>query len=210
MNILLIDDHPIFRFGVATLIRQRWPETHIGEAGSLVEALALARKDIWTVALVDLNLPDAQGIEGVARIHREFPGLPLLVLSLNDEAAYAQRTMQAGAAGYLPKDRASSDLIVALERVASGKRYISAAQAERLADQLSGQQTAVPHEALSAQEYRVLLHLAEGLGPTDIAERMTLSPKTVSTYRTRILEKLGVASNAELARYCISHGLITE
>lgn len=208
MNILLVDDHPIFRFGVSTLIRQRWPDAVIGEAGNLSEALASAKQGSWDVAVLDLNLPDVQGVEVVAQMHRAVSAVPLLILSLNDEGAYAPRVLQMGAAGYLPKDRASSDLITALERVTAGKRYISAAQAERLADQVSGRRSALPHEDLSAQEYRVLLHLAAGLGPTEIAETMNLSPKTVSTYRSRILEKLGVSSNAELARYCVTQGLI--
>ena len=129
------------------------------------------------------------------------------MLSLNAEAAYAQRVMHLGAAGYLAKDRAGDELVAAVERILSGKRYISATLAELLADRVAGG-AANPHEALSDQEYRVMLLLAAGQRVGVIAEAMHLSPKTVSTYRTRILEKLGVEGNVELARYCLDHGLI--
>lgn len=207
MKILLVEDHPIVRFGVRQLIARRWPDAECGEAGSLVEAVAAVRGDSWTLAVVDLNLPDAEGIEVVSQLLRAAPGLRILVLSLNAEAAYAQRLLQLGAAGYLPKDRAADELIAALERVAAGGRYITASLAERLADLAAGQRNAMPHEELSAQEYRVMLQLAAGRRVGDIAAGMHLSPKTVSTYRSRIMEKLGLASNAELARYCLGHGL---
>jgi DNA-binding NarL/FixJ family response regulator len=207
MKILLVEDHPIFRFGVRQLLAQRWPDATIGEAASLAEGLTLARSGAWQAAVVDLNLPDAEGIEVVSQLLRAQPGLRLLVLSLNAEAAYAQRVMHLGAAGYLAKDRAGDELVAAVERILSGKRYISATLAELLADRVAGG-AANPHEALSDQEYRVMLLLAAGQRVGVIAEAMHLSPKTVSTYRTRILEKLGVEGNVELARYCLDHGLI--
>jgi DNA-binding NarL/FixJ family response regulator len=189
------------------LLAQRWPDATIGEAASLAEGLTLARSGAWQAAVVDLNLPDAEGIEVVSQLLRAQPGLRLLVLSLNAEAAYAQRVMHLGAAGYLAKDRAGDELVAAVERILSGKRYISATLAELLADRVAGG-AANPHEALSDQEYRVMLLLAAGQRVGVIAEAMHLSPKTVSTYRTRILEKLGVEGNVELARYCLDHGLI--
>lgn len=207
MNILLVEDHPIFRFGVRQLILQRWPQAACSEAGTLAAALAAARQQPWTLAIVDLNLPDADGIEAVSQLRRAAPALPLLILSLNGEAAYAQRVLQLGAAGYLAKDRASEELVSAIERVAAGGRYITASLAERLADLFTGQSKALPHEELSAQEYRVMLLLAAGQRVTEIAEGMHLSPKTVSTYRSRVLEKLALSSNAELARYCLANGL---
>lgn len=208
MNILLLEDHPIFRFGVRQLIQNRWPDAMIGEAGSLAEALAAVRTTAHDVALVDLNLPDSEGLEAVAQLRRAAPAMRLLVLSLNAEAAYAQRALQMGAAGYLAKDRAAAELIVAIERIAGGGRYITASLAEQLADLVSGQRPAEAHAGLSAQEYRVMIHLAEGHRIAAIAVAMHLSPKTVSTYRSRILEKLGLASNAELARYCVAQRLI--
>ena len=207
MNILLVEDHPIFRFGVAQLIRQRWPEAVISEAGSMAQALDAARQNRWQAVVADLNLPDAQGVEIVSQLLRISPDLRLLVLSLNAEMAYAQRVLQMGAAGYLAKDRASHELLAALEQVMKGGRYISAALAEHLASLVLGESRSLSHEALSTQEYRVMLHLAAGRRLKDIAEDMCLSPKTITTYRARILEKLRIASNAEMASYCDRHGL---
>lgn len=210
MKILLVEDHPIFRFGVRQLLQQHWPESAIAEAGSLAEALAAVRAGGWQAAVVDLNLPDTDGVEVVSQLLRAAPGLRMLVLSLNAEAAYAQRVLQMGAAGYLAKDRASTELVTALERILAGGRYITASLAEQLADRVAGQRKALPHEDLSAQEYRVLLLLAAGKRVGDIAEDMHISPKTVSTYRARILEKLALNGNADLARYCVNHGLLTD
>ncbi|MEW6514024.1 MAG: response regulator transcription factor [Pseudomonadota bacterium] len=208
MNILLVEDHPIFRFGVRQLIAQRWPSATIVEAGTLADALAAVRQTPMDLALLDLNLPDSEGLEAVSQVHRAAPDTKLLVLSLNAEAAYAQRALQLGAAGYLAKDRAADELITALERIAAGGRYITQSLAEQLAELMTGERHAAPHEELSAQEYRVMLQLAQGIRVSEIADTMHLSPKTVSTYRGRILEKLHITSNAELVRYCIARQLI--
>lgn len=207
MRILLVEDHPIFRFGTRHLITARWPDAEVHEAGTLAEALERVRRDDLTIALLDLNLPDANGVEVIARLLRAAPSLRVLVLSLNGEAAYAARALQMGAAGYLTKDRASEELTTAMERVLAGKRYISATLAEALADRVLAARPGLPHEALSTQEFRIVLQLAAGRRISDIATDMCLSPKTVSTYRGRILEKLGVSSNVEIARYCAEHGL---
>lgn len=207
MKILLVEDHPIFRLGVGQLILQRWPQAEILEAATLSAALAAVHADGIALAVADLNLPDAQGIEAVAQLLRAAPALRVLVLSLNAESAYAERMLALGAAGYLTKDRAAEELVRALERIMAGGRYIGPALAERLADRLAGKAAALPHEELSAQEYRVLLRLAAGQRIAAIAAAMHLSPKTVSTYRSRVLEKLAVSSNAELARYCQTHRL---
>lgn len=207
MKILLLEDHPIFRFGVRQLILQRWPDADIVEAETLAAALAAARRESPLAAVVDLNLPDAEGLESVTQLRRAAPALRILVLSLNAEAAYATRALQLGAAGYLNKDRAAEELVTALERVSTGGRYITASLAERLADLMTGSASQAPHEELSGQEYRVMVQLAGGKRLTEIAEYLHLSPKTVTTYRARILDKLGVTSNAELVRYCLSHGI---
>lgn len=140
-------------------------------------------------------------------MHRLAPDLPLLVLSLNDEQAYGERALEAGARGFMGKEHAADALHAAVERVLSGRRYISPQLAEQLADRLGGRREGPPHEALSPQELRVLLALAGGERIHELAARMHLSPKTVSTYRARLLDKLGVASNVELAAYCARHGL---
>lgn len=208
MNILLLEDHPIFRLGVRQLIAGRWPEAWISEADTLAYALVVARKLDFQLAVVDLNLPDADGLEALVQLRRAAPEMRCLVLSLNAEEAYARRALRMGAAGYLAKDRAGEELLTALERIAGGARYITASLAEQLADVEAGQRGLAAHDELSPQEYRVMIQLAGGRRIADIAALMHLSPKTVSTYRTRILDKLGVASNAELARYCQSHDLL--
>jgi two-component system invasion response regulator UvrY len=210
MNILLLEDHPIFRFGVRRLVSERWPEAEIIEAGTLNEAFAAGHQRSFNLAIADLNLPDANGLEVIPQLLRAMPTVRLLVLSLNLESVYAQRALKLGAAGYLAKDKAAAELILALERIATGGRFISASLAEQMADRIAGERKVEAHEELSEQELRILLQLANGRRVSDIAGTMHLSPKTVSTYRSRVLEKLGLASNAELARYCISRKLIDE
>lgn len=210
MNILLLEDHPIFRLGVRQLVLRRWPEATVTEAGTLAAAVASVRQQRPDLVVVDLNLPDAHGHEAIAQLLRASPGLRVLVVSLNAEADYARRALQMGAAGYLAKDRAPEELLAALERIADGGRYITASLAEQLADVVTGRRSGGVHEELSVQQYRVMIRLAEGERLTEIGERMHLSPKTVSSYRSRILEKLGLENNAELTRYCIAHKLIRD
>lgn len=208
MRILIVDDHPLMRMGIVQLVRQEWPDAQVDEAPTIAEALqriAAARPDLVTL---DLSLPDAQGTEGASRLLRVLPGVPLLVLSLNAEAAYAARLMQMGASGYLPKDRAPDELRVALRRLAEGGRYVTSSMADHLLGLLSGKAPqALPHEQLSTQEHRVMLLIAAGQAPAQIAETMHLSVKTVGSYRARILEKTGWANNTELTKYCVHHGL---
>ncbi len=209
MRILIVDDHPIVRAGVAQLIREHWPQADLAEAGSLGEAMTRLHEAGWQAIVLDLSLPDASGVEGLARLRRKLPQTPVLVLSMHAEAAYAARALQTGASGYLTKDRAGQELIAALDRILAGGRYVTASLAESLADLLTGRAIDRPaHESLSAQEHRVLVMLAEGRSVGEAAEAMHLSVKTVSTYRARILDKLQLRSNAELTRYCLTQGLI--
>lgn len=207
MNILLVEDHPIFRFGVRHLVAHSWPDAHIGEAGSLADALQAVRAGAWTLAVVDLNLPDAEGVESVTQLHRLAPGMGILVLSLHDEVAFAKQVMRQGARGYLTKEHATDELVAAIEKLLQGGRYISSSLAEHMAHSLVDDVPEIAHEQLGKQEYRVMLQIAAGKRVTDIAKTMHLSPKTVSTYRTRVFEKLGLSSNVELARYCVHHRL---
>ncbi|MCB1955733.1 MAG: response regulator transcription factor [Rhodocyclaceae bacterium] len=210
MRIILLEDHPIFRFGVAQLLRSRWPDVEVAEAATLAEARRLAGSGRWDLVLADLNLPDSHGLESVANLTRALPGVPLLVLSLSSEPDYALRAMQLGAAGFLAKDGAASELLTAVERTREGGRYISARVADHLASRmLEGAAGEQPHEQLSPQEYRVMLLLAQGERVQDIAEHMHLSPKTVTTYRARILDKLDVDSNVGIAMYCRERGLMS-
>jgi len=208
MNILLLEDHPIFRFGVRQLVAQHWPDAIVHEAGTLAEALLASRQTAFQLSVADLNLPDSDGLEVISQLLRSLPELRLLVLSLNSEAAYAQRALRLGAAGYLAKDRAAGELIPAMDRIAAGGRYITASLANQLADAMTREKKTAPHEELSDQECRVMLQLAVGRRVSDIAVAMHLSSRTVSTYRHRVMEKLHLSSNLELMRYCASHGLL--
>ena len=210
MKILLLEDHPIFRFGVRQLIAQRWPDAIIVEADTLAAALKLVRDDPPTVAIIDLNLPDAEGLESVVQLRRAAPQSGLLVLSLNAEAAYATQALQLGVLGYLHKQHAADELLGAIECVLAGRRYITKSLADHMADLLTGKKADLPHLELSVQEYRVLIQLASGRRLTEIGQLMHLSPKTVTTYRTRIMDKLGVSTNADLIRYCIDHQLAAD
>lgn len=209
MRILIVDDHPVMRLGVRHLVEHHWPGTTIMEAADLAEALQQVQGAQWDLVVLDLSLPDASGMEALVHVHRCAPKIPVLVWSMHDEASFAQHALRIGASGYLAKEHAAGELVTAIERVCAGGRYISTRLAEQIADQLSGQsQEERPHLALSAQEYRVLLMIAEGLSPSDMAEQMHLSVKTISTYRARIIEKTGLKGTAEIARYCEQHGLL--
>lgn len=208
MKVLIIDDHPIMRVGVRQLIVQEWPDARIDEAATLAHALTLGASNRPDVIVLDLSLPDSSGTEGASRILRAIKGVPVLVLSLNAESAYASRLLQMGVSGYLPKDRAGDELVLALKRVMDGGRYVTASMADHLLGLLSGKAPdALPHEQLSAQEHRVMLLIAAGNTPAQIAEMMSLSVKTVGTYRARILEKAGWKNNTELTKYCVQHHL---
>lgn len=209
LRILIVDDHPVMRFGVHQLIERRWPEAHVGEADTLQGALALARSEAWDVAVLDLSMSDSSGLEGLVQLHRAVPALPILVLSMHAETAFASRALQLGAAGYLTKEHATVELVTALERVRCGGRYISVALAAQLAGVLAGEMPPrLRHETLSPQEYRVMLLIAAGRTASEIAAAMHLSVKTVGTYRARIIDKTGLAGTAEIARYCAARGLI--
>ena len=208
MRILIVDDHPIMRVGVRQLILQEWPDAHIDEAPTLAQALTMAQATPPAVVVLDLSLPDANGVESATRMLRVLKNVPVLVLSLNAEATYASRLLQMGVSGYLPKDRAGDELVLALKRVLAGGRYVTASMADHLLGLLSGKPaTSLPHEQLSAQEHRVMLLMAAGTAPSQIAELMNLSVKTVGTYRARILEKCDWKNNTELTKYCVQHGL---
>ncbi|MET0517910.1 MAG: response regulator transcription factor [Burkholderiaceae bacterium] len=208
MHVLIVDDHPIMRVGVRQLILQEWPDARVDEAPTLGQALSLAQSQRPQIVVLDLSLPDATGVESATRMLRALREVPVLVLSLNAEAAYAARLLQMGVSGYLPKDRAGDELVLALKRVLGGGRYVTASMADHLLGLLSGKAPdALPHEQLSSQEHRVMLLIASGRTPAEIAETMNLSVKTVGTYRARLLEKAGWKNNTELTKYCIQHGL---
>lgn len=209
MKALIVDDHPIMRLGVRQLIAGAWADAEVVEAASLEEGCRKVEDFGPDIIVLDLGLPDASGTEGVARMLRVAKETPILVLSFNVESAYAARLLKMGVSGYLPKDRAGDELVTAIERIREGKRYVTAATADLLVEMLGGGKaaSAAPHELLSTQEHRVMVLIAAGKTPAQMAEIMHLSVKTIGTYRARILEKTGWKNNVELTKYCVQHGL---
>jgi DNA-binding NarL/FixJ family response regulator len=208
---LIADDHPIIRSGLRGLIQQHSDMAEPGEATTAAETLDLVRASTWDLVILDINLPDASGIDVLRRIRHLRPDLPVLVLSAHAEEQFAVRSLRAGASGYLNKQSAADELIIAIRRVLAGRRYVSAALAERLAAALDATATErEPHDALSDREFEVLRLIGVGRAVSEIAESLHLSVKTVSTYRARILEKLSLKSTAELAAYAIRAGLVDD
>lgn len=209
MDFLIADDHPILRIGLRQLIAAEWPDARIAEADTLDAALLACRTHPPDAIVLDVVMPGASGDEGVVRMLRLVKKIPILVLSSNDEAAFAGRMLSMGVAGYLPKDRAATELVAALRRIMQGGRYVTADMTDRLLDALRGERTPdAPHERLSTQEVRIMLLIASGKTPAQIAEAMHLSVKTVGCYRTRMFDKTGWTNNIELTKYCIRHRLV--
>lgn len=202
IRVLIADDHNIVRDGLKRILAASADIQVAAQAASGDEALALVKANDYDVAMLDMSMPGLSGIDLIKRLKIEKPKLKLLVLSMHGEHQYAARALKAGASGYLTKDSAADQLVGALRKIAAGGVHIS----DQAASQLLGMDKA-PHERLSDREFEVLRLLVEGLGPTDIAERLHLSVKTVSTHKTRILEKLSLGSTAELVRYALENKL---
>jgi DNA-binding NarL/FixJ family response regulator len=204
IRVLLADDHSIVRDGLKRILAAT-PDLQVtGEAAGGDEALALIKANDYDVVMLDMSMPGISGIDLIKRLKLERPKLKILVLSMHGESQYAARALKAGAAGYLNKDSASEALLGALRKVAAGGVHIGDAAAASLLQ--AGDKP--PHESLSDREFDVMRLLVEGLGPTEIGERLHLSVKTVSTHKTRILDKLGLGSTAELVRYAMEHRLV--
>lgn len=211
IRVLIADDHAILRAGLKHILQESGDIVVAGEASDGFEALAQARAGGWDAMVLDLSMPGKGGIELIKQIKGEFPRLPILVLSMHKEDLYAVRTLKAGASGYLCKDNAETLLAQAIRKVAGGGLYINQAVAEKLAvEMLTGARDSMPHSRLTDREYQVFLLVARGLGVTDIGRRLNLSVKTVSTHKTRILEKMNLANTGELIHYAMRHGLLDE
>lgn len=204
-RVLLVDDHEVVRKGIRAILDDRFAGLTVAEASNGDEALAQLAAPFDAVIL-DLSMPGRSGIDLLTEIKHRHPRLPVLVLSLYGEAQFAVRALRAGAAGYLTKSAAPEQLITAFERVVRGGRYITESVAERLAAAAGGE-VGAPHDRLSHREFEVMRGIASGESVGEIAERMHLSVKTVSTYRARLLEKMGMQTNSELTRYAIQNGL---
>jgi two-component system, NarL family, invasion response regulator UvrY len=208
LRILLADDHAIVRRGVSQLLLERGIASEVLEAETGAQALSLAGQCPLDVVLLDISLPDVNGVDVLKRLKRQTPRLPVLMFSMYREDQFAVRALKAGAAGYLSKSADPAVMIGAIQQVAAGRKYVSPAMAEALAAYVSLDSEQLPHEKLSDREYQTLCMLASGKRLTDIANALSLSVKTVSVYRSRLLEKMKLANNAELTFYVMSNRLI--
>lgn len=208
MRILIADDHPVVRHGLKQILASDSKLSVVGEAKNGNEMLELARKLEWDVAIMDFSMPGKSGLELLKEIKREHPRRPVLVLSMYPEEVHATRVLKAGGAGYLNKASACEELTAALRKIVSGGRYISPSLAEKIVVELTPGTEKPLHDELSDREYRVMWLLASGKQVKRIGHEMFLSASTISTYRSRILKKLRVTTNAELVRYAIKHQLV--
>jgi DNA-binding NarL/FixJ family response regulator len=207
-RVLIVDDHAIVRRGLRALLSDELPRAAFGEASDAQQALKELRTEKWDVALVDITLPGKSGLDLVKELKAARPRLPVLVLSAHPEDQFALRALKAGAEGYLTKDSAPEELVKAIRKVLAGGRYVSPTLAEKLASNVRKDFTRLPHETLSDREYEIMCLIASGKTVTEIAGELTLSVKTISTYRTRVLEKLGVKNSAAIVQYAVRNGLV--
>jgi two-component system, NarL family, invasion response regulator UvrY len=207
-QILIVDDHAVVRHGLRQLLQGLPDITHIGEAQNAQEALQKARAQAWDLVMLDLTLPDKMGIEVLKELKRDCPKRPVLVLSMLPEDQYGVSVLKAGAAGYLPKESAPEELVTAVRKVLRGGKYVSLTLAEHLAFDLGPGVETPLHKTLSEREYQILCLLASGKTNSEVADQLALSPKTVSTYRSRILLKMKMRTNAELMNYSFRHKLV--
>lgn len=208
IRILIVDDHPIVRSGLRRIAEDDHGIAVTAEAGSGDAALAALRQDAADVVLLDISMPGAPFTDTLRRLREEHPTVRVLVLSAHPEDQWAVRALRGGAAGYLTKDHSPEQLLDAIRRVHRGGRYVSPTLAERLATQLGEDFVGAPHEQLSDREFDVLRGLGSGHSVKQVADELGLSPKTVSTYRTRLMEKMHFTSNADLVQYAAQRGLI--
>jgi two-component system invasion response regulator UvrY len=207
IKVIIADDHAILRDGLKQILAETDDIQVIAEAENATEAIMMARKHPADVLILDISLPDRNGVEVAKILKRENPGLSILMLSMHKEDQYAVRSLKAGASGYLTKQGASSELVSAIRTVAKGKKYLSASVAESLANYLSSEEKPL-HETLSDREFQTMIMIASGMTVGEIADKLCLSVKTISVYRARLLEKMHMSNNAEITHYAIKNHLI--
>ena len=208
MRVLIVDDHAVVRRGSRELLAEAFPEAEFEEAETGEHAIGMVERMALDLVILDISMPRRGGLDALKEIEARKPGLPVLVLSHHAEEQYAIRALRAGARGYVTKDSAPEELIRAAQKALEGGKYVSSALAERLADSLSSDASKPLHESLSDRELQVLCMLAMGQAVKEIGRELSLSEKTVSTYRTRVLEKMKMTTNAELMRYALRVGLV--
>jgi len=208
IRVLIADDHPIVRQGLQQILGDTPDIRVVGEATNGKEALDKVRVGAWDAVILDISMPDRNGLDVLKQLVSEMPGLPVLVLSMYSEDQFAMRVLKAGARGYLTKESAPDELVKAIRKVVSGGTYVSACLAEKLAFEIGGDSSKLPHETLSDREFQVLRLIAAGKSVKETAVELSLSAKTVSTYRARILAKMKLGTTAELIHYAIQNHLI--
>ena len=208
IRVLVADDHAVVRKGLRQILAETGDIVVGGEAATAPEVLSQVKAHRWDVIVLDISLPGGNGIELLGDIRRERPEARVLILTVYSEEQYAVRAIKAGAAGFLTKESAPDRLIDAVRKIASGGRYVTAELAETLASLLAGEGVGSPHDRLSDREFEILKLLASGKTVSQIADYLSLSVKTISTHRTRMLKKMGMKTNAELTHYAIKSGLV--
>ncbi|WP_353153969.1 response regulator transcription factor [Herminiimonas fonticola] len=208
IKVLIADDHAIVREGLKQILADTRDIVVAGHAENGNEAIKLSRESSCDVLLLDISMPDRSGIEVLKQVRKESPKIAILMLSMHREDQYAIRSLKAGAAGYLNKQSAPAELVNAIRQVAAGRKYISAALAQELANQINDNHETALHETLSDREYQTLTMIASGKTVSDIATELTLSVKTISMYRSRLLQKMKLRHNAELTHYAIKNHLV--
>jgi len=207
-RILIADDHTVVRKGLKQILAEAFPSVHIEEVADAENLIKQVIGATWDVIITDLSMPGRSGLDALQQIKQYYPKLPVLILSVHPEEQYALRVLKAGAAGYLNKDMASEELVNAVHRVLSGRKYISPSVAEKLAVSLDKDGDKLPHEYLSDREFDVLKLIASGNSVSQIAEILSLSSTTVSTYRARIMAKMNLKNNTSLTLYAIENKII--
>jgi len=208
MNILICDDHKIVREGLMQILQQLEGETYFEEAGNGHEALTFLKNKVFDIVLLDISLPDMSGLEILQSVKGKWPSTNVLILSMHPQEQYALRAIKLGASGYLTKDTASEELLLAVKKVSEGGKYISQSLAESIAFNMDRDSQKQKHEKLSSREFEIMIKLAKGKSLQEIGNELFISNKTVSTYRSRILEKMEFNKNAELTIFCIENKLI--
>ena len=205
---LVADDHPVVRQGIKQILAQTTDIIVADEAKNGREVLDKIRRDTFDLVLLDISMPDRDGLETLIELKKRYPKLSVLILSMYTENQCGLQALRAGADGYLTKDNVLEELLPAIRKVTTGKKYVSATLAERLVDGLHAPVDRLPHELLSRREYQIMCMIASGKTPTDIAEELSLAVNTVGSYRKRVLDKMHMENNAEITRYVIKNGLV--
>jgi len=208
INVLIADDHALIREGLRKILSDEPDMTLAGEATNVAELLKHLERLVVNIVLLDITMPGESGLDAVKELRQKYPHVPVLILSFHPEHRFAVRALKAGAAGYITKQSATEELVQAIRKIVGGGKYVSSALAEELAAELDVQTNKLPHETLSDREFQVMRLIAGGKKSSEIAEELAVTMSTVNTYRMRILEKMKMQSNVELARYALEHKLI--